>query len=124
MRRCLPRRTPSVCFSAMNLLHHWQQQDPTLWPMPHKKQQLPGPRAGFAASGVQQQQQQSKQNSLQMPTANQALQGMHTWEQDCILVPTDMYYSTSIQPQASREQEQLFLLCLCRPSLCSQRRQQ
>ena len=81
MRRCLPCRTPSVCFSAMNLLHHWQQQDPTLWPMPHKKQQLPAPRAAFAASAAQQQQQQQpqpKQTSLHLPTANQAPQGVHT----------------------------------------------
>ncbi|CAK0781038.1 hypothetical protein CVIRNUC_005265 [Coccomyxa viridis] len=74
-------KTPSVCFSAMNLLHHWQQQDPTLWPMPHKKQQLPAPRAAFAASAAQQQQrqqqqqQQPKQTSLHLLTANQAPQG-------------------------------------------------
>ena len=106
MRRCLPCRTPSVCFSAMNLLHHWQQQDPTLWPMPHKKQQLPGPRAAPAASAAQQQQQQSKQTSLHLPTANQALQGMHTWQEDCIRVPTGTHQSACIQPQPSQKQEQ------------------
>ena len=122
MRRWISCRTPSVRFSATNLLHHWQQQDPTLWPGPHKKQQLPVPKATPAASAPQQ--QQFQQTPVHMSTANLALQGAHTWRHECFLPSAGMYQSASIQPQASQKQEQLFLPCLCRHLLCSQLRQQ
>lgn len=43
-------RVPSVANGATNLLHHWQQQEPSLWPSAPRKQPGPSPFVAPAAN--------------------------------------------------------------------------
>lgn len=73
-------RVSGISLGATNLLHHWQQQDPTLWPSAPKRQQQSVPSAARPSAPIyhpqRQQQQTPWQPPLQASGAHHSTQGI------------------------------------------------